>query len=33
MKPRARDLLGAALLSVVLVVLVVWIVSVAAEGL
>jgi hypothetical protein len=32
MKPRARDVIGAILLSVVLVALVVWVVVVASQG-
>jgi hypothetical protein len=32
MKPRTRDLVGAAVLTVILVVLVAWVVSVAAQG-
>jgi len=32
MKPRPRDLIGALILAVVLVVLVAWVVSIAAQG-
>ncbi len=32
MRPRARDILGAVILSVILVALVVWIVVIASQG-
>ena len=31
-KPRARDVIGAVILAIVLVALVVWVVSIAAQG-